>query len=108
MVCSAIPVPAVGIITGIAAAAGKVGVTLTFSKIAAATAAEIHWRAFQEQAISGGLKLGAGAGVGPASRMLYELFTRRGATRVFGRYDVNRIIKEPAGWLAVYDKLMLV
>ena len=40
--------------------------------------------------------------------MLYEIFARRGATRVFGKYDVDKIIKEPAGWMAVSDKLLLI
>jgi len=100
---AAIPVGAVGPVTSILAAAAKIGVNLTYSKLSAATAAEIHWRAYQEQAISGG-----GANVGPATRILYELFAKRGFTRIFGKYDVNRIIKEPTGWLAINDKLMLI
>jgi len=46
--------------------------------------------------------------VGPASNIMYEIFSRRGATRIFGKYDVDKIIKDPAGWLALNDKLMLI
>jgi hypothetical protein len=100
---AAIPVGATGPVTGIIAAAGKIGVNLTYSKLSAAASAEMHWRAYQEQAISGG-----GVNVGPATRMLYELFAKRGFTRIFGKYDVNQIIREPTGWLAINDKLMLM
>lgn len=104
---AAIPVGAVGIATGVGAAAARIGITLTHTKICAVTAADIHWRAYQEQAISGGLGLGRGK-VGPASKIMYELFAKRNFTRVFGKYDVDRLIREPVGWNAVNDKLMLI
>jgi hypothetical protein len=104
---AAIPVGAGGMATGIGAAAVKLGITLTYTKVCAMTAADIHWRAFQEQAISGGF-LGRTGQIGPASNMMYELFCRRGATRVFGQYDVDRIIREPTGWMCLNDKLMLI
>jgi hypothetical protein len=108
LVVSCIPVPMVGTIAGVVGAAAKVGVKLTMTKVCLATSADIHWRAFQEQAISGAVGGGRGAKVGPASRIVYELFTRRGATRIFGKYDVDAMIREPAGWMAVYDKLTLI
>lgn len=89
-------------VLGVGAAAAKVGVKLTMTKVVLRTSAEIHWRAFQEQAISRQSK------AGPASRIAYEIFTRRGATRIFGKYDVDRFIKEPSGWLALSDKLLLI
>ncbi len=104
---AAIPVGAVGLATGITSAAMQMGIKLTMTKVCLATAADIHWRAYQEQAISGGLKLGTGK-VGPATNIMYEIFTRRGATRIFGKYDVDKIIKDPAGWMALNDKLMLI
>jgi len=104
---AAIPVGAVGIGTGAAAAIAKLGIILSHTKICAMTAAQIHWRAYQEQAISGGL-FGKTGKIGPASNMMYEMFCRRGATRIFGKYDVDRIIKEPSGWMCLNDKLMLV
>ncbi len=103
---AAIPVGAVGIATGVAAAAVKIGVKLTLTKACLTTASDIHWRAFQEQKIAGAF---GGAGkIGPASKIMYELFARRGATRIFGKYDVDRLIKEPSGWMAVSDKLLLI
>jgi len=27
---------------------------------------------------------------------------------VFGKYDVDKLIKEPAGWMAISDKLLLI
>ena len=104
---AAIPVGAVGIATGVAAAVAKICVHLTHTKVCAITAADIHWRAYQEQAISGGL-FGKRGKVGPASNMMYEMFCKRGATRIFGKYDVDQIIKEPTGWMCLHDKLMLI
>lgn len=102
-----IPIGVVGNATDIAAKIGKIGVKLTYTKATLVTSADIHWRAFQEQAISTG-RFGSGGKVGPASRIMYEIFAKRGATRVFGKYDVDRIIKEPSGWVALNDKLMLM
>lgn len=104
---AAIPVGAVGIAADVASAAMTLGIKLTMTKTCLATSADIHWRAYQEQAISGGLGRGTGK-VGPASNMMYEIFARRGATRIFGKYDVDKIIKDPAGWMALNDKLMLI
>jgi len=105
---AAIPVGAVGIATGIASSVAKFGVKLTMTKVCLTTASEIHWRAYQEQAISGGLGIGGSGAVGPASKIMYEIFARRGATRIFGKYDVDKLIKEPGGWMALNDKLMLI
>lgn len=107
LVGSAVPVAGVGIATGLAASAGKLGIKLRYTNTCLITAVDMHWRAFQEQAISGGL-FGKTGKIGPASNMLHELFTRRGATRVLGKYDVDAIIREPAGWMAVSDKLLLL
>lgn len=104
---AAIPVGAVGLAAGAVAAIAKLGIILSHTKLCAMTAAQIHWRAYQEQAISGGL-VGKTGKIGPASNMMYEMFCRRGATRIFGKYDVDRMIKEPTGWLCLNDKLMLV
>ncbi len=49
-----------------------------------------------------------GPGAGPASKIFWEIFTKRGATRLFGAYDVAALVKEPAGWMALGDKLMLI
>lgn len=107
LVGAAVPVGALQIATGVGAAIAKLGIKLNFTNVCLVTAADLHWRAFQEQAISGGL-LGKTGKVGPASNMMYEIFARRGATRFFGKYDVDKIIKEPAGWMAVSDKLLLI
>lgn len=107
LVGSSIPIGGVSIATGIAAAAGKLGIKLHYTNVCLMTAADLHWRAFQEQAISGGL-LGKTGKVGPASNMIYELFTRRGVTRVFGKYEVDKLIREPNGWMAIADKLLLI
>lgn len=97
-------IPAASLGAGIAAAVAKAGVQLTMTKVISATAAAIHWRAFQEQIISGG----RGSTVGPASQIYWEIFTRRGLTRVFGSYDIPGLIREPAGWLPLKEKLLLM
>ncbi|MGI4746499.1 MAG: hypothetical protein ACRYFY_10715 [Janthinobacterium lividum] len=49
-----------------------------------------------------------GAGAGPASGIVWEIFIKRGATRAFGHYDIQALVKEPAGWMALADKLLLI
>jgi len=109
LVGAAIPIPAVGMVTGILAAAIATGAKLTLTKACTATALELHWRAKQEQFMSGSV-LGGGTGgsVGPASRILWELFTKRGITRLLGKHDIAKIVNEPAGWMAINDKLLLI
>jgi hypothetical protein len=103
LVGSCVPVPAVGAVTGVLAAAGKLGAKLSMTKVCLATSADLHWRAYQEMTLTRTF-----GGTGPALRIIRELFTRRGATRVFGKYDVDQIIREPNGWIAINDKLMLI
>lgn len=92
----------------IASAVASAGVKLTLTNLCYTTAANIHWRAFREQTISSSLNLGAGGKVGPASRLYWEIFQRRGATRLFGQYDTARLVSEPCGWRALGDKLLLI
>ncbi|WP_284945003.1 hypothetical protein [Acidisoma cladoniae] len=49
-----------------------------------------------------------GPDAGPASAVIWEIFTKRGATRLLGKYDVAALIREPAGWMALADKLLLI
>jgi hypothetical protein len=49
-----------------------------------------------------------GPDAGPASSVIWEIFTKRGATRLLGKYDVAALIHEPAGWMALADKLLLI
>ena len=105
---AAIPIGAVGLSTSIAATLAKAGVKLTMATLIGRVAQEIHWRAFQEVAIS---KIAGGTASkpqGPASAVMHEIFTKRGLTRVFGTHDVGAIISEPAGYMALNDKLMLI
>ncbi len=104
---SAIPIPAVGLGIGIATTVAKLGIKVTMQNLITRTSMEVHWRAYQELAISRGLSGGTGA-AGPASAMFYEIFTKRGITRIFGKYDAEALIKEPGGWMALRDKLMLI
>ena len=101
-------IPAASLGVGLATAVAKVGIKMTLTKVCYAAAASIHWRAYQEQAISGGLSLGTGSNVGPASQIYWEIFTKRGLTLVFGRYKIAELVKEPAGWLPLADKIMLI
>lgn len=101
-------IPGLSLPASVVAIVAKAAVKLTLTNICFTTAASIHWRAFREQAISGGLELGTGGKTGPASKIYWEIFARRGATRVFGRYDTARLISEPGGWQALADKLLLI
>ncbi len=102
---AATPVPLVGALVNIAAAAGKLGIKVGLPEMCYLAAIEIHWRAFQEQAISVGFSK-TSTKVGPASRIFSELFTRRGLTAIGGSYDVASLIREPAGWMALGDKMV--
>ena len=101
-------IPFASLPASIATAVAKAGVKLTMTNLCYMTAANIHWRAYQEQAISGGLGGGTGGGVGPASKIYWEIFQRRGATRIFGQYDTAALVSEPCGWRALGDKLLLI
>ena len=87
-------VAGIGETVGVAAAAGTVVTRV---------AIELHWRAYREQVLARG-----GGAVGPASAILVELFTKRTETRLLGKYDTDAIIKEPAGWMAISDKIALL
>ncbi len=83
----------------------KLGINLKFSTMSKMLAMELHWRAYQEHV----LLEGSTDGTGPAIRILEELFTRRGIlVTLLGKHDVDTIIHEPAGWLAISDKLLLI
>lgn len=128
----ALPVPLVGPLVNLAAAAGKLGIKIGLPEMCYLAAIEIHWRAFQEQKISAilgprvpavrnfsrptrqwgastvpapGAKKPTTIKVGPASRIFAEIFTRRGITAIGLPYDVPSLINEPAGWMALGDKL---
>ncbi len=101
-----IPVASLGVEIGKCVA--RLGIKLTLTKVCYATAAEIHWRAYREQAIAKGLNMGNGRMTGPASQIYWEIFTKRGLTRIFGNYDIAGLVSEPAGWLPLADKLMLI
>lgn len=67
-----------------------------------AAAAGLHWLAFDEHRYT--LRQSSSQ----ASRMIWELFQQRSLTRLFTqKYDVMGIVREPAGWLAVGDKLTM-
>jgi len=97
-------IPGGSLPASVAATVAKTGVKLTMTNLCYTTAANIHWRAYQEQAISHG----KGGGIGPGSRIYWEIFARRGFTRIFGAYDVAQLVREPAGWRALADKLLLI
>ncbi|MBO1359102.1 hypothetical protein J2D73_04730 [Acetobacter sacchari] len=81
------------------------GVKLCFGHACFAAAAGLHWLAFEEQ--HGALRRGTLRGVStPASDVVRELFKRRGLTRIFGSYNVQALIREQAGWLAIGDKIL--
>src|SRR5699024_6065292 len=100
---ASIPIPAVGLSASIGTAIAKLGIKLTLGKLLTRTAIEVHWRAFQELAIAR-----RDTSCGPASAMFFEIFTKRGATRIFGKHDAASLIREPGGWMALEDKLKLM
>ena len=101
-------IPGGGLPAAVIASIAKTGVKLTFTNAVYMAAAGIHWRAFQEQAISGGRGMGTGRKIGPGSQIFYEIFTKRGTTRLLGNYDIDGLIQEPGGWEALADKILLI
>ncbi len=106
---AAIPIGAVGFATGVAVALARAGVKLKYETLINRTAMELHWRANVEMRLS---TIGGGSATkkanGPASAVMFDIFRRRGATRVFGQYNVPAIISETGGWYALRDKLLLM
>ncbi|MAD44434.1 MAG: hypothetical protein CMI02_04515 [Oceanospirillaceae bacterium] len=43
---------------------------------------------------------------GPACKILYELFRHYGFAKILAPEDVDAIIQEPAGWMAIKEKLL--
>ncbi len=132
MVAAATPVPFAGPIATIFGAAAGLGIKIGLAEACYLAALEIHWRAFGEQTIAAvagprmpvnfsrpfapgtypaqgrpvpGKEPAASLSAGPASRIFAEVFRRRGMTRVLGAYDVAGLIKEPAGWMALGERL---
>ena len=113
----------VGVFATFATVAIKLGTKITMDHVAKRVAAELHWRAYQETVVGAGIanmfkkrtgmiSAHASGPAGPASEILYELFTQRGGSwmtsKIFGKYDVDKFIKEPVGWEAIGDKLKMI
>lgn len=81
----------------------SVAVSIAGGAVIRRVAIELHWRAYREQVLARG-----GGAVGPASAILVELFTKRTQTRLLGKHDIDGLIKEPAGWMAINDKISLL
>lgn len=81
----------------------SVGVAVAGGAVIRRVAIELHWRAYREQVLARG-----GGAVGPASAILVELFTKRTGSRLLGKHDTDALIKEPAGWMAINDKIALL
>ena len=93
-------VPGASMPIGIATAIAAAGIKLSMTNLVYATAAKVHWRAFQEQRISGGLGMGTRGRIGPGSQLFWEIFTRRNVSALLGQYDIAQLVNEPAGWRA--------
>ena len=86
-----------------AGVAETVGVAAAGGAVVTCVAIELHWRAYREHVLAR-----TGGGAGPASAILVELFTKRTETRLLGRHDIDGLIREPAGWMAISDKVALL
>lgn len=108
LVTAAIPVGPVGIASNVVAGLAKVGIAATMTGAVNRVAMELHWRANVEMRVGSGIGGSAQKPNGPASAVYFEIFRRRGATRIFGQYDVPALISEAGGWIPLRDKLLLV
>lgn len=69
----------------------------TYEFVCVYTALELHWRAFQENNFGG---------VGPATRILHELFRDSKLAPNFGSDStISKLVKEPAGWIPIKNVL---
>lgn len=84
--------------TAAAQAVLKLGAKVTLHKAIDRMAQLVHFHANLEQADSGAK---------PATELMKELFTRRGVMCLC-QYDVPALVREPAGWMALADKLKLI
>lgn len=83
-------------------AIGKVAAKVTLGKAIDRASQLVHMHAYLEQ---------EDQGPKPATELMQEIFKRRGVLGGFGhlnQYDVKTIISEPAGWMALSDKLKLI
>ena len=111
---SLVPFPLAGAALGLAAGIGAAAVKSTLTHACYMTAIQIHWRAFVEQKLSGsrhifGKGRATGGGVGPASELYWEIFTRRGFTGTWlggGQDDIAGMSGEPGGWYPLAEKLL--
>jgi hypothetical protein len=93
------PNPFVGLVTGVAGAVLGIADKVRMHKVCLCLAADLHWRAYQESVMGG---------KGPATAIMTELFIRRGITGTwYGQHPVKGLIKDPCGWMAITDKLLL-
>ncbi|EDM1757196.1 hypothetical protein AH553_18785 [Salmonella enterica subsp. diarizonae] len=109
-VLSAVPVlsTALSIIGSSLSSAAKLGINLKYSNVCRYTAMDLHWRAMQETILLETFSRGKDDS-GPARTILFELFERKGLTGfVWGKHHVDQLIKEPAGWMAIADKLLII
>lgn len=100
---------AMSIIGSSVATCARLGIQLKFTNVCRLTAMDLHWRARQETAILESQGSDLSQHSGPAREILFELFKRHGVTGfIWGKHDVEGVIKEPAGWMAIADKLLII
>lgn len=107
-VASAVPLGWIGIASDVATGLSKLGIKVTMGGTVNQVAMQLHWRAYREMRLTAHLGGSADKPNGPASAVYYEIFRRRGATRIFGQYNVPAMILEPAGYLPLRDKIMMI
>ncbi|HVJ90076.1 MAG TPA: hypothetical protein VM580_09755 [Labilithrix sp.] len=73
---------------------GTTALTLNLTNVCLVTSADIHWQAFRELALKRVPRYGAG----PALRILFELFGTK--------YEIDKFVVEPNGWMAVSEALI--
>lgn len=100
---TSLAIEALAKIPSIAGVGESVAVSLAGGAIIKRVAIELHWRAYREQVLAR-----TGGAVGPASAILVELFTKRAQTRLLGKHNTDALVKEPAGWMAIADKIGLL
>ena len=91
------------IAASLATLAAKFGSQAKLRSVCNFVAMQLHWRAYQEHVLAKGA-----AGTGPATKLLEELFIRRGLTSNLGEHNYRKLIEEPGGWMAIADKLLLI
>jgi hypothetical protein len=104
-------VPFVGTAINLVSVLSSLSYRIAHAEVAGMIAVQIHAHAFDELATESAPQRNARKAqkkpAGPGSEIFEEILTRRGVYQWMGSYDIETLIAEPGGWMALANKLLL-